>query len=254
MYPDANFEKNIVSDIQENYSNGWIKLYRSIKKHWVWQNNLYLKLWIDFIMRSNHSPNKILIEGELVEIVRGSFITSLKKLARENLVSISKIRLFLKLLEQDSMILLKTTHKYTQITINNYDVYQDERHAERNQKEIKKKTESTQKETNKNDKNVKNDKNEDINLYNHPLQLWIKNNLPEVSRLENQLTETECEKLLAEYPDQMIKTVLSAMENYKPLLKKYKSVNLTLRNWLKRENSNGRKETQETGITIKKVD
>ncbi len=86
----------------------------------------------------------------------------------------------------------------------------------------------------------------------HPLQLWIKNNLPEVSRLENQLTETECEKLLAEYPDQMIRTVLNAMENYKPLLKKYKSVNLTLRNWLKRENSNATRNSPRGTIQIDK--
>lgn len=158
IYPDDGSNSELVNDIKENYSTGWIRIYRSIKNHWVWQDSFYFKLWIDFIMRANHKTNKSLIEGNFVNIIRGSFITSLKKLAKENGVSISKIRHFLSLLEKDSMITLKTTHKYTQITINNYDTYQDLRHAEGTLKETKKKPKSTLKETNNNDNNDNNDK------------------------------------------------------------------------------------------------
>lgn len=67
----------------------------------------------------------------------------------------------------------------------------------------------------------------------HPLQSWISEELKNVSKLEQQLTTEECERLLGEYDGKLIKEVLEAMENKKDLIKKYKSVNLTLRNWIK---------------------
>ena len=78
----------------------------------------------------------------------------------------------------------------------------------------------------------------------HPLSLFIKENLLSVSKLEKQLTESDCIKLYGEYSDKLLMEVLQDMDNYKPLLKKYKSVNLTLRKWLKirEERRNGNEE------------
>lgn len=74
----------------------------------------------------------------------------------------------------------------------------------------------------------------------HPLQIFI-DGLMNVSRLEQQPTINDCEKVLAEYDEKLVKEVLEAMENHKPLTKKYKSVIKTLRNWIKirLEKSNG---------------
>ena len=154
----------LVKDYQDNYGTGWISLYRSIKEHWVWKDANNLKIWIDFLMRANHRQNKIIIDSELIDIFRGTFITSLKKLAKEYGVSISKIRHLLNLLEKDSMIILNTTHKYTQITICNYETYQDAQQTERKQKENRKKTERKQKETNNNVNNVNNE-NKEVVMY-----------------------------------------------------------------------------------------
>src|SRR5574343_4200 len=149
----------IVRDYQENYGSGWVKIYRSLKSHWVWQDNLYFKMWVDFLLRANHSENTILIDSNVIKIERGTFITSLKKLAKEYHCSVGKVRHFLKILEIDSMINSITTHKYTQITICNYDDYQNGQHAERNGNETGMKRERYGNETNKNDKNDKNVKN-----------------------------------------------------------------------------------------------
>ena len=147
-----------VKDIQENYGSGWIKIYRSLKKHWIWQDDQYFKIWIDFLFRANHQDNRILVDSDLIPLLRGSFITSLKKLAKEYHCSIGKIRHFLKILENDSMIELITTHKYTQITLCNYDSYQDKLQTERKQNETGMKSERHGNETDKELKNVKNDK------------------------------------------------------------------------------------------------
>jgi hypothetical protein len=76
----------------------------------------------------------------------------------------------------------------------------------------------------------------------HPLQEWIKAELQNVSKIEKQLSKEDCERLLIDFNGNIIKDILTQMENKKDLTKKYKSVNLTLRNWIKLslERSNGR--------------
>jgi hypothetical protein len=136
--------------------SGWISLDRKIKNHWIWKNSDNLKMWIDFIMRANHTEGKLFWNSSLIIVNRGSFITSLKGLAIEYHCSIAKIRTFLNLLKKDSMINTETTPKYTRITICNYDTYQDTRHAENTQNENKTKSKNTQKDTNnKNNKDNK---------------------------------------------------------------------------------------------------
>jgi hypothetical protein len=88
----------------------------------------------------------------------------------------------------------------------------------------------------------------------NPLNDYIKKNCPNVSKLK-QLSDSDAEKLMSEFKFEQITAVLDSMENYKPLLKKYSSVNLTLKNWLKnashdKSNSNqsGRKPDFENAL------
>ena len=106
-------------------SNGWINLHRCIQEHWIWQDANRFKWWIDLLLRANSEDTKVLIDSSLVECKRGQFITSLSKLAEEWNVSRDIVRHFLNMLESDTMIIRNTTQKYTQITICNYDSYQD---------------------------------------------------------------------------------------------------------------------------------
>jgi hypothetical protein len=69
----------------------------------------------------------------------------------------------------------------------------------------------------------------------HPLQIYIKDNCPQVSRLKKQMTAEECEKLLTKFTNSQIADTLLAMENFKQLTSKYVSVYLTLNNWLNRK-------------------
>lgn len=72
----------------------------------------------------------------------------------------------------------------------------------------------------------------------HPIQIYIKDTLKNVSKLSSQLTYDECEKLLASYNRTRIADILLQMENKKDLTKKYTSVYLTASSWLKRDFNN----------------
>lgn len=154
---------------------GWLKLYRSIKGHWLWEDKPFSRgqAFIDLLLMVNHKDNKILFNGELIEVKRGSRITSLRQLSEGWGWSTSKTKKFLELLEKEKMITIKSDNKKTLVTIENYGLYQDvgnteetekkqESNTEENQKKIKKNSKENQKKTNKNDKEgYKNEKNEE---------------------------------------------------------------------------------------------
>lgn len=151
---------------------GWQKIYRDIQEHWLWEDKPFSRgqAWIDLILLVNHEDNKALIDGELMEVKRGSKITSLRKLAEQWGWSTTKVKKFLEQLKKDNMIAFESDNKKTLVTIENYDVYQGKEsteitvkkqldNTEVTQKNFKSNSEVIQKKTNKNDKEyIKNDK------------------------------------------------------------------------------------------------
>jgi len=78
---------------------------------------------------------------------------------------------------------------------------------------------------------------QDINIPQTKFQKykkWLKENCPNVSKLDIQMTEDNFNTLLSKYDTQLITDKILAMENKKDLTKKYKSVYLTLNIWLKK--------------------
>lgn len=104
--------------------SGWITLHRQIKNHWIWEDPQRLKWWLDILLRANHKDNKILFNGELITIKRGSFHTSEVKLSEQWGVSRNRVRRFLTLLETDSMVRTFKTINGTTIEVLNYNTYQ----------------------------------------------------------------------------------------------------------------------------------
>ena len=115
---------------------GFQKVYRSIQNHWLWEDKPFSRgqAFIDLILLVNHSDKKTVIDGEMVEVKRGSKITSLRKLGDGWGWSPSKVKKFLEQLQKDNMITFKCDNKKTVVTIENYNVYQDGENTEQSQK------------------------------------------------------------------------------------------------------------------------
>lgn len=105
--------------------SGWIKIYREIAQHWIFQDAEKFKWWIDLLFMAAHEDYKTLINGNLVCLKRGQLSVSLSFLAKKWGRSKEKILNFLKLLESDNMITRNSDRKSTTITICNYESYQD---------------------------------------------------------------------------------------------------------------------------------
>lgn len=105
---------------------GYIFIYRDIWDHWLWEDKPFSRgqAWIDLIMMVNHEDKKILFNGNLIEVKRGSKITSIRILAERWGWSQGKVSRFLDALESERMISQKRSSKNTVLTVENYGVYQ----------------------------------------------------------------------------------------------------------------------------------
>ena len=145
-------------------AKGWVKLHRSLQEHWIFQDPLLLKIWIDILLTANHEPSKVPIKNQLIEIHPGQFWTSIRTLADRWNINFKTVQKKLFLLQSDGMIFVDSRAGYgTLITVRNYEKYQlfsdDDGNRKRNRKRnkvgIENETENGHKQE---DKNVDNDK------------------------------------------------------------------------------------------------
>lgn len=115
--------------------NGWIKLHRSVRSHWIRKNAEYYAAFIDMLMLCNHKDTKVLINGELIDCMRGQSLRSLESWSYDfgKWWTIQKVRTFFRLLERDGMCEVEGLKKTTRLTICNYDTYQNDQQADNKQ-------------------------------------------------------------------------------------------------------------------------
>ena len=105
--------------------NSFIKLYRKIQDNWIWDNPLYLKCWIDMLMRANIKSSSTLINEHIVEVSRGEIVFSQRNFAKRNKMSRQQLRTFLKKLEKSKMIRVKSNPVLTHLILVGYSTYND---------------------------------------------------------------------------------------------------------------------------------
>lgn len=155
---------------------GWISLYRRLTEHWLWLDNRPFdkrSAWVDLLLSANHKNAKVPLGNELIEVERGSFITSIRQLCDKWKWSNTKVIAFLELLENDGMILYKSDRKKTVITIVKYSDYQDLNDTKTTNKRHTNDTQTTQKHTNNNDNNENNDNKEKIYVMSQKQEQFI---------------------------------------------------------------------------------
>lgn len=117
---------------------------------------------------ANHKDVTMVFGNQIITVKAGSFITSKRKLAMRWRWSNTKVGSFLKLLESDKMIVVKSDTKKTLITIENYGFYQSDEGRKTSPKRHQNVTETSPKRTNNNDNNDNNVNKESINTLSIP--------------------------------------------------------------------------------------
>ncbi|HHC8461622.1 TPA: replication protein [Enterococcus faecium] len=144
-------------------NTGYVKLHRKVMNSFVWTNPYMYKLWNLCLMKASHENRKILFNGKEIQVNSGEFVTGRDAITsemnegvkREHQVNSGSVWRWLKQFEKNGMLNIKSTTKYSVISIKNWSLYQ----SSEQQMNIKRTTSEQQVHTNKNEKNYKNEKN-----------------------------------------------------------------------------------------------
>ena len=113
---------------------GFIKLWRKFQDNALWKESRVFskaEAWLDLIMEVQHTaePQQVLLGSKVIICHRGESVKSLKTWSRRWKWDKSKVRRFLKLLKECSMIDYKNETITTRITLLNYNIYTEARHG-----------------------------------------------------------------------------------------------------------------------------
>lgn len=107
-------------------NRGWIKVYRKIEDCPIWFDEKFDRghAWIDLLLMANHRPKTIFFENNPMVIGTGQILTSVRKLSARWGWNKDTTLKFLRLLEDQKMILRDSNSRRTLLTIVNYELYQ----------------------------------------------------------------------------------------------------------------------------------
>lgn len=147
--------------------SGWIKLHRQITKSSKFADPDILRLWILCLTKATHKETMVVIEKTEIPLEPGQFVTGRFSLSDDYNSALSprkKIKdttlwSWLKRLEEWGDLDIKSSNKYSVVSILKWSEYQESLTTELQQTDNKLTTKPQQTDTNKNVKNLKNEKN-----------------------------------------------------------------------------------------------
>lgn len=113
-------------DIENDFEDEtYIKVFRKLKKNPIYKDSESVHLCLHLLLSANYKPNKFLFNGKEVTVKRGQLITGRKQISAETGISESTVKRRLKLFEKLGILTIKSTNKFSIITLCNYKHYQD---------------------------------------------------------------------------------------------------------------------------------
>lgn len=141
-------------------NTGWIKLYRKSMESTVWKNPVVWMIWSWILLKANHGSVKLPFNGSDIELTEGQFITGINKaLGEMPSLTAQKYRTAIGYLKLTGRITIKTTNKFSLITIVKWEVHQKDNTQTNKPLTNEQQTNNKQITTNNNDKKVKKVKN-----------------------------------------------------------------------------------------------
>lgn len=199
----------------------FIKLNRKILK-WRWyQDANTFRVFVHLLLLANVTDR----DFEQVTIRRGQLVTSVAHLSRDLKISVKSIRTALEHLKLTNEVAIKTTSKYSIITINNYNEYQKVASTLANEGQTTGKRGANEGQQYKNDKECKR---------------MIKNErgatLAPLGRFKNVLlTQSELGELKTKYPDDYQGKIERLSRYLENTGRNYKNHFSTLLDWLEQD-------------------
>lgn len=148
---------------------GYIKIYRKILDSGIIQNPHAFQIFGYLLLTAAYKPIKIDVRGELIELNSGQLVTGRKELSEKLKISEQCVRTALKYLEKNKILTIKSTKRFSLISIINWDTYQsknEESNQQTNQELTKSQPSANQELTTKQEfKNLSIKEINNLNIY-----------------------------------------------------------------------------------------
>ncbi|HAP2857133.1 TPA: DnaD domain protein, partial [Enterococcus faecalis] len=208
---------------------GYIKLYRKVTNSFVWTNANMFKLWSLCLMKASHKESRFIFNGQEIAVSSGQFVTGRAVIEKEFNEGVPRdqqivgrtLWRWLKKFENEQMLSISSTPKYSVITINNWDDYQVNDQQVSNNRP----TSVQQLSTYKNEKNDKNEKNVVVVEEQQSVFQLYQSIFGMLNSVTTQNLEYWCNDLSTELVSEALK--ISAKSN----ARNFKYTESILRNW-----------------------
>lgn len=112
---------------------GWVKIHRKMLESPIFTNANMLKLWMLCLMKASHKEHEQLVGQKMIKLNPGEFVTGRNALAeafnkgakKDEVVSAITLWRYMKNFEKWQMLNIKTTNKFSVISIKNWVEYQE---------------------------------------------------------------------------------------------------------------------------------
>ena len=105
-------------------NRGFIKVWRkTVDAGWL-QNHKLCAFWLWCLLKATHKEYDLIIGCQQVHLMPGDFVFGLNKASEELAMSIRSIRTIINFLKKSQNLTIKTTNKFSIISIVNWDIYQ----------------------------------------------------------------------------------------------------------------------------------
>ncbi|EHH1613844.1 MULTISPECIES: DnaD domain protein [Enterococcus] len=210
-------------------NTGYIKLYRKVTNSFVWTNANMFKLWSLCLMKASHKESRFIFNGQEIAVSSGQFVTGRAVIEKEFNEGVPRdqqivgrtLWRWLKKFENEQMLSISSTPKYSVITINNWDDYQVNDQQVSNNRP----TSVQQPSTYKNEKNDKNEKNVVVVEEQQSVFQLYQSIFGMLNSVTTQNLEYWCNDLSTELVSEALK--ISAKSN----ARNFKYTESILRNW-----------------------
>ena len=189
-------------------ASGYILLHRSLLENWVWEKGRVFsraEAWIDLIFLVNFAEGTHRIDNEVLLVPPGSRYTTIKELCERWKWSNTKVTNFLRLLQDDKMIVINHDKKKTLLTLVNWEKYQT--------KSDKKASEKRRENVEETSLNNKGNKEKINNIYTPEFELWY-SGYP-----RKQAREDSAKNFAKRRKEHGLEFILQCSENYLAYLK-----------------------------------
>jgi len=233
------------------YTEGFVNIHRKILE-WEWYDDIPVyRLFLHLIFTANWTPGK----WHGINILPGQIITSREKLAKETKLSEQQVRTALQKLETTEEITIKTTNRFTLITIVNYEFYQRDKgkatsKITNNQPTNNQQITNNQPQYNNNNKYNKDNKENNISVDDNLIQYYETYigtlNSTTFTTIQSYIEDGMTEELIKQAIDVAVNAGVRKWNYIKKVLNNWYEANIKTIEDLKREESNYKNKNNKT--------